>query len=250
MISEFSVRATVGHASTHAPHETHSDARKGSFWLADTFDANPRPWIVSANVPWVSSHARTHREQAMHIVWSKVKYGLLVSFGRPWWLAPLRPYRVSVTSSSSAMSCSSQWPLAGQLTQSRGWSERYSSMTPRRSVVNLALSVRTLIPSLTNVVQEAGYPRRPSISTRHRRHEPKAFSESVAHNFGICRPTIAAARMIDVPSGTVTARPSISSVTGCDPSTRGVPKSAWSREYMAQAFRKSSRKYFSALCTG
>jgi hypothetical protein len=73
----------VGHASTHAPHETHSDVRKGSFWLADTFDEKPRPWIVSANVPWVSSHARTHREHAMHIVWSNVKYGLLVSLGRP-----------------------------------------------------------------------------------------------------------------------------------------------------------------------
>ena len=149
-MSEFSVSATVGHASTHAPHETHSDARKGSFWLAATFDANPRPWIVSANVPCVSSQARTHREQAMHIVWSKVKYGLLVSFGSPWWLAPLRPYRVSVTSSSSAMSCSSQWPLAGQLTQSRGWSERYSSMTPRRSVVSL----RALGPHLDPVADE------------------------------------------------------------------------------------------------
>ena len=67
-ISDFSVSATVGHASTHAPHDTHSDARNGSFWLAETFESKPRPWIVSANVPCTSSHARTQREQTMHIV--------------------------------------------------------------------------------------------------------------------------------------------------------------------------------------
>ena len=41
--SDFSVSAVVGHASTHAPHETHSDLRNGSFWLAATFDSKPRP---------------------------------------------------------------------------------------------------------------------------------------------------------------------------------------------------------------
>src|SRR5580692_5326834 len=30
-ISDFSVKATVGQASTHAPHETHSEARNNSF---------------------------------------------------------------------------------------------------------------------------------------------------------------------------------------------------------------------------
>ena len=34
-MSDFSVSAAVGHASTQAPHETHSDSRNGSFWLAD-----------------------------------------------------------------------------------------------------------------------------------------------------------------------------------------------------------------------
>ena len=79
-MSDFSVSASVGQASTQAPHDTHSDAMNGSFWLAATFDAKPRPWIVSANVPCTSSHARTQREQTMHDDWSKVKYGLLVSF--------------------------------------------------------------------------------------------------------------------------------------------------------------------------
>src|SRR5262252_3232762 len=83
-MSDFSINASVGHASTHAPHDTHSDAKNESFWLAETFDLKPRPWIVSANVPWTSSQARTQREQTMHAVWSKVKYGLLSSFFASW----------------------------------------------------------------------------------------------------------------------------------------------------------------------
>src|SRR5215475_11532068 len=47
-IRDFSVRAEVGHACTQAPHDTHSDCRNESSWLADTVDSKPRPWIVSA----------------------------------------------------------------------------------------------------------------------------------------------------------------------------------------------------------
>ncbi len=54
----------------------------------------------------------------------------------------------------------------------------------------------------------------PSISTRHSRHEPKASSVSVAHSFGIAMPLCAAARITEVPGGTLTAMPSISSRTG------------------------------------
>ena len=50
-------------------------ARSGS---PATFDSKPRPWIVSANVPCTSSHARTQREQTMHSSGLKAKYGLLV----------------------------------------------------------------------------------------------------------------------------------------------------------------------------
>ena len=56
-------------------------------------------------------------------------------------------------------------------------------------------------------------PARPSISTRHSRQEPKASTMSVAQSFGICVPISIAARMIEVPSGTVTAWPSMVSVT-------------------------------------
>jgi hypothetical protein len=71
--SDFSLSAAVGQASTQAPHETHSDCRNGWSWLATTRDANPRPSIVNANVPWVSSQARTQREQAMQSVGSNWK---------------------------------------------------------------------------------------------------------------------------------------------------------------------------------
>ena len=54
-MSDFSVSATVGQASTHAPHDTHSDSRNGSFWLAATFDAKPRP-------------CDRQRERALHLV--------------------------------------------------------------------------------------------------------------------------------------------------------------------------------------
>jgi hypothetical protein len=83
--------------------------------------------------------------------------------------------------------------------------------------------VRTTIPVATGVVHEAGVPARPSISTRQSRQEPKASSMSVAQSFGIWVPISIAARMIEVPSGTVTAWPSTVSVTVFCAFERGVP---------------------------
>ena len=78
---------------------------------------------------------------------------------------------------------------------------------------------------MAGVVQDAGVPARPSISTRQRRQEPKASTMSVAQSFGICVPASIAARMIEVPSGTVTLWPSMVSVTIASDRERGVPKS-------------------------
>jgi hypothetical protein len=59
------------------------------------------------------------------------------------------------------------------------------------------------------------------------RHEPKAFSVSVAHSFGTDVPARAAARMTEVLDGTVTGLPSISTVTDPAASTgAGVPRSS------------------------
>ena len=69
---DFSDSVAVGHACTQAPHDTHSLLMK-STGPAATLLSKPRPWIVSANVPWISSHARTQREQTMHLLASNVK---------------------------------------------------------------------------------------------------------------------------------------------------------------------------------
>ena len=72
------------------------------------------------------------------------------------------------------------------------------------------------MPSSAGVVQEAGVPLRPSISTRHRRQEPNASRLSVAQSLGIGLSIRAAAAITDVPGGTLTLRPSMVSVTvGC-----------------------------------
>src|ERR1700720_2664651 len=78
---------------------------------------------------------------------------------------------------------------------------------------------------MTGVVQEAGVPVRPSISIRHIRQEPNASTISVAQSFGICVPASIAARMMEVPSGTVSVFPSMVSVTMVSDLERDVPKS-------------------------
>ena len=123
---------------------------------------------------------------------------------------------------SSANRSSSQRLESGQLPI--GCSETYSSSTPRRIFVSASLCVRTFMPIATSVVQEAGKPLRPSISTRQTRQDPKCLSVSVAQSFGTSRSASAAARMMDVPAGTAIGTPSISSVT-LSPVAAGVPRS-------------------------
>ena len=101
----------------------------------------------------------------------------------------------------------------------------YSSITPLRSFFKRSVWVWTTRPFIAGVVQEAGVPARPSISTRQSRQEPKASTMSVAQSFGICVPASMAARMIEVPSGTVMLCPSMVRVTIASDFERGVPKS-------------------------
>src|SRR5690606_25442126 len=101
----------------------------------------------------------------------------------------------------------------------------YSSITLRRSLCRVSFSVWTTMPSSTRVVQEAGWPRRPSMSTRHRRQEPKASSESVAHSLGILIPAKAAACITEVPTGTSINLPSMVRLTISVWVEAGVPRS-------------------------
>ena len=80
-------------------------------------------------------------------------------------------------------------------------------------------------PGATGVVQDAGVPLRPSTSITQSRQEPKALMLSVAQSLGISVPASIAARMIDVPSGTVTLFPSMVRVTIFSEVDSGVPKS-------------------------
>jgi hypothetical protein len=65
----------------------------------------------------------------------------------------------------------------------------------------------------------------PSISTMHMRQEPKASRLSVAHSLGMLVPSIAAARITEVPAGTLMARPSMLRLTCTSLSRAGVPRS-------------------------
>ena len=51
---------------------------------ATIFVPQPRPAYASANVPWISSHARTQRPQTMHSLRSILMYGWRSSFSYAW----------------------------------------------------------------------------------------------------------------------------------------------------------------------
>ena len=93
----------------------------------------------------------------------------------------------------------------------------YSSITPRRTSASCLFWVLTFMPCATGVVHEAGSPFMPSICTRHKRQEPKASNCSVAQSLGILICESAAARITEVPSGTVTSTPSMVRVTSFAP---------------------------------
>ena len=65
-----SCKVAVGQACTQAPQLTHSLSMNDWSWPGETRESNPRPEMVSANVPCVSSQARTQRLQTMHLLGS------------------------------------------------------------------------------------------------------------------------------------------------------------------------------------
>ncbi|GAA2922053.1 hypothetical protein GCM10020221_17780 [Streptomyces thioluteus] len=68
--------------------------------------------------------------------------------------------------------------------------------------------VRTTMPSVQAMVQEAAGLRWPSISTMHCRQAPTGSSSGWSQKRGISTPTSSAARMTSVPLGTDTGMPS------------------------------------------
>ena len=114
-------------------------------------------------------------------------------------------------------------------------------MTPLRRRSRRGVLVRTIIPASAGVVQEAGVPFRPSISIRHRRHEPKASTLSVAQSLGIGLSIRAAAAITDVPGGTLTLRPSMVSVIVASPVRIGVPVSSSCNSAMVVSYSAATR---------
>ena len=161
--------------------------------------------IVSANVPCISSQARTQREQTMHLVGSKSKYGLDVSFARRGGSRPR-----SRTDLAQADHARHVLQFAVAVGRAGEAVERVVGDVELHDVLDgvsraFASASRDLhAVGRPGVVHEAGVPLRPSISTRHSRHDPNASRLSVAHSFGMSTPASAAARMTEVPSGTVT----------------------------------------------
>ena len=111
--------------------------------------------------------------------------------------------------------CSGHSPPLSHTGQSSGWLIRSSSITPRWafSAIGEVIWVRTTMPSVAVVVQEARGFRWPSTSTRHCLHAPTGSSRGWSQNLGICTPISSAARITKVPLGTLSSTPSMVIVT-------------------------------------
>ncbi len=111
--------------------------------------------------------------------------------------------------------CSGHSPPLSQIGQSNGWlSSRNSSVPACAFFATGEVSwVRTTMSAVTVVVQEATGLRWPSTSTMHCRQAPTGSSSGWSQNRGISIPRSSAARMINIPFGTLTAMPSMVRVT-------------------------------------
>ena len=96
-------------------------------------------------------------------------------------------------------------------------------MTPRRSSASLGVWVVTFMPFSTGVVHEAGIALAALDLDQAEPARAERLELSVAHSFGMPTPASTAARITDVPSGTVTGMPSIVSVTVRSETRAGVP---------------------------
>ncbi len=124
----------------------------------------------------------------------------------------LRPVNlVSPAPVDMAWFCSGHSPPLSQTGQSSGWLTSSISMMPRCafSATCEVSWVRTTMPSVQVVVQEAGGLGWPSICTRHCRQAPIGSSSGWSQNRGIWIPSSSAARMTSVPLGTVISKPSM-----------------------------------------
>ena len=183
-----------GRAGLHAGAAGHAFGRQESSRScpAETRLSKPRPSMVSAKVPCTSSQARTQREQTMHLrrIEGEIGVGLVL---RPGVEVVRRPHsRSAPRAGRRRRPCpaarSRRWRAGQAVERVVGDVELHHALA--QLLAAAAVWVCTTMPAATGVVQEAGVPARPSISTRHSRHEPNASRMSVAHSFGICVPDL------------------------------------------------------------
>ena len=131
--------------------------------------------------------------------------------------------RVSPWPAVMAWFCSGHSPPLSHIGQSSGWLTSSSSITPRCafSATGEVSWVRTTMPLVHTVVQEAIGLRWPSTSTRHWRQAPIGSSSGWSQNRGIWMPSSSAARITRVPFGTAISKPSM--VTDTVSTGAGVP---------------------------
>ncbi len=193
----------------------------------------PRSTNSMNGSPAISSENRVHRVQEMQRSRSSStsdEIGTGLSKVRFSSVNRVSPWPVVM-----AWFCSGHSPPLSQMGQSSGWLTSSSSMTPRWafSATGEVSWVRTTMPSVHTVVQEASGLRWPSTSTRHWRQAPIGSSSGWSQNRGIWIPSSSAARMTSVPLGTAISKLSMVTVTGLD--RRGA--TAWHRWLPARSVR-------------
>ncbi|CKN50219.1 Uncharacterised protein [Mycobacterium tuberculosis] len=137
--------------------------------------------------------------------------------------------RESVRPLDIAWFCSGHSPPLSHIGQSSGWLISSSSITPcwALSAISEVSWVRTTMSSVATVVHDASGLRCPSTSTRHCRQAPTGSSSGWAQNRGIWIPISSAARITNVPLGTLISTPSMVSVTISGWPTRMSVSAAW-----------------------
>ena len=182
----------------------------------------PRSSSSMNGSPAICSEKRVHRAQSTQRSRSSSTWAeMLIGLGNVRFTPPLAANRDSPRPLDMAWFCRGHSPPLSQTGQSSGWLTRRNSMIPccALSATSLVTWVLTTMPSATGIVQDAwgfgiGRPLPASgTSTRHCRQAPTGSSSGWSQNRGIWTPTCSAARMIRVPTGTLTWTPSMVSVT-------------------------------------
>ncbi len=220
--------APTGQICTVLPEKYDSN---GSPFATPTCSEAPRSKNSISGSPAISSAKRMQRAHWMQrsrssstsvesgMGFSKVR---LVSWKRdsPW------PFDM-------AWFCRGHSPPLSQTGQSSGWFRSSISMAPRWafSATGEVSWVWMTMPSATSMAQDGcgfGKPRplpASVMSTRHCRQLAAGSSSGWSQNLGIWMPSSSAARMIKVPFGTLTWKPStvrVTMSTGCSTGPAGV----------------------------